>query len=81
MGDQGVTKPLTTGQVAQYCHVTHRGVLKWVKAGKLKAYRTPGRHNRINIEDFLSFLKEYGMPVPSVFQQAFYQKEGGSFLR
>jgi len=58
--------PLTTGQIAKYCHVTHRGVLKWVESGKLKAYRTPGKHSRVSIEDFLEFLKKYNMPVPAV---------------
>ena len=56
--------PLTTGQVAKYCHVTHRGVLKWVASGKLKAYRTPGKHSRVNREDFIAFLHQYKMPVP-----------------
>src|SRR5271168_2401834 len=62
--DSNGKRPLTTGQIAQYCHVTHRGVLKWVESGKLKAYRTPGKHSRVSVEDFLSFLKEYNMPVP-----------------
>ncbi len=57
-------RPLTTGEVARYCHVTHRAVLKWVATGKLKAYRTPGKHSRVNMDDFLGFLKEYSMPVP-----------------
>jgi two-component system, OmpR family, response regulator VicR len=57
-------RPLTTGEIAKYCHVTHRGVLKWVESGKLKAYRTPGKHSRVSIEDFLNFLKEYNMPIP-----------------
>jgi excisionase family DNA binding protein len=61
-------RPLTTGQIAQYCHVTHRGVLKWVESGKLKAYRTPGNHSRVSVEDFLCFLKEYHMPIPAVLQ-------------
>jgi len=61
-------RPLTTGQIAGYCHVTHRGVLKWVESGKLKAYRTPGKHSRVSIEDFLSFLKRYNMPVPADLQ-------------
>lgn len=61
-------RPLTTGQIAKYCHVTHRGVLKWVESGKLKAYRTPGKHSRVSIEDFLVFLKEYKMPVPAELQ-------------
>src|ERR1700691_3737542 len=59
--------PLTTGQIAKHCHVTHRGVLKWVESGKLKAYRTPGNHSRVSIEDFISFLKEYNMPIPAEF--------------
>jgi excisionase family DNA binding protein len=61
-------RPLTTGQVAQYCHVTHRAVLKWVASGKLKAYRTPGKHSRVSVPDFLEFLQQYHMPVPAEFQ-------------
>ena len=55
---------LTTGEIAKYCHVTHRGVLKWVASGKLKAYRTPGNHSRVSVEDFINFLREYKMPIP-----------------
>jgi excisionase family DNA binding protein len=62
--------PLTTGEIAQYCHVTDRAVLKWIDEGKLKAYRTPGHHSRVHAEDFLSFLKEYGMPIPTDFQRS-----------
>jgi len=70
MGTENDNKgPLTTGQIAQFCHVTHRGVLKWVESGKLKAYRTPGKHSRVSVEDFLSFLKEYKMPIPSQLQE------------
>jgi len=63
-------EPLTTGEIAKHCHVTHRGVLKWVESGKLKAYRTPGKHSRVSIEDFLNFLKEYNMPIPEELQPA-----------
>jgi two-component system response regulator VicR len=58
------TGPLTTGAIADYCHVTYVAVLKWISSGKLKAYRTPGKHCRVNQEDFLAFLKEYHMPIP-----------------
>jgi excisionase family DNA binding protein len=47
--------------------VTDRAVLKWIDEGKLKAYRTPGNHSRVSIEDFLAFLAEYKMPVPAEF--------------
>lgn len=61
-------RPLTTGEIANYCHVTYRAVLKWIVAGKLKAYRTPGKHSRVEIKDFLEFLSRYKMPIPSEFQ-------------
>ncbi len=60
--------PLTTGEVAKYCHVSHRAVLKWVTTGKLKAFRTPGNHNRISTKEFVEFLKKYNMPIPPKFQ-------------
>ena len=56
-------KPLTTGDVAKYCHVTPIGVKKWIRSGKLKAYRTPGGHYRINRDDFRGFLGRYRMPI------------------
>ena len=75
MGSDNLDKrPLTTGQIAQYCHVTHRGVLKWVESGKLKAYRTPGKHSRVSVEDFLNFLKQYKMPIPEGLQASVLKK-------
>ena len=57
-------KPLTTGEIADLCHVHLRTVLQWVHDGKIKAYRTPGNHSRIKVEDFIAFLKQYNMPIP-----------------
>jgi excisionase family DNA binding protein len=68
-------RPLTTGQIAQYCHVSHRAVLKWVASGKLKAYRTPGKHSRVSIEDFVAFLNLYHMPVPAEFVHTIAQRK------
>jgi excisionase family DNA binding protein len=56
--------PLTTGEIAEHCHVSYRTVLVWIEEGKLRSYTTPGGHNRVKIEDFVSFLKKYNMPVP-----------------
>ncbi|MBF0384996.1 MAG: response regulator [Candidatus Omnitrophica bacterium] len=61
-------RPLTTGEIAKYCHVSHRAVLKWVTSGKLKSFRTPGNHNRVSLKEFLDFLKQYNMPIPSKFK-------------
>ena len=41
---------LTTGEVAKLCGVTPDAVLKWIKAGKLPAARTPGGHFRVSRE-------------------------------
>jgi len=61
---------LTTSEVAQYCQVTNDGVVKWIKAKKLKAYSTPGGHYRIRKSDFREFLGRYGMPVdPNFFAE------------
>ena len=41
---------MTTGDVARLCGVTPDAVLKWIKAGKLPATRTPGGHYRVSSE-------------------------------
>jgi excisionase family DNA binding protein len=57
----------TTAEVARYCAVTNDGVLKWIKAGKLRAFSTPGGHYRISSEDFRAFLQRFDMPVDEAF--------------
>ena len=57
-------KTLTVGKIAQYCQVEPRTVFNWLVAGKLKSYRTPGRHSRVTLQDFLAFLETYKLPVP-----------------
>jgi excisionase family DNA binding protein len=59
----GSTKPLTTGEVAKYCHVSQATILNWINKGKLKAYVTPGGHHRILLPDLLALLEAYGMPL------------------
>ncbi|MHC5038094.1 MAG: response regulator [Planctomycetota bacterium] len=61
--------PLTTGDVAAYCHVSHVTVFRWIKRGLLQAYSTPGGHYRIRANDLVTFLKNQGMPVPEALEQ------------
>ena len=64
-------RTLTTGEIAQYCGVNFRTVIRWIKRGLLKAYQLPGRgDNRVAVEDFLEFLRENKMPVPPEFRDA-----------
>jgi excisionase family DNA binding protein len=55
---------LTSHQAADLIQVNPSSVNKWVKEGRIPAYRTPGGHRRIQAADLVAFLTEYAMPVP-----------------
>lgn len=54
----------TTHEVAKFCDVTVPGVIRWIKTGKLRAYKTPGGHRRIEPGDLMEFMKRFGLPIP-----------------
>ena len=56
------TPLITTGAVADHCHVTYKTVQNWIKSGVLRAARTPGGHNRIRVEEFEEFLAKHALP-------------------
>jgi excisionase family DNA binding protein len=62
-------KVYTTFEVSRFCRVDISTVMGWVDDGKLKAYRTPGGHRRINHSDLLTFLKKYQMPIHPVLRK------------
>lgn len=60
---------LTTGDIAKYCDVNLRTVIRWIEKGHLKSFKLPGRgNNRILITDFLAFMDEYQIPIPKEFR-------------
>lgn len=61
-------KPFTTRNIAKYCDVTIHAVNKWINAGKLNAYRTPGNHKKILEKDFIEFLQRNNMLIPDELQ-------------
>jgi len=64
-------KVFTTGQVAKICKVAPRTVSKWFDSGRLKGYRIPGSQDRrIPREYLVKFLKEHGMPLGDLEDQA-----------
>ncbi len=64
------TQTLTTGEVAKHCGVHFRTVIRWIEKGYLKAYQLPGRgDNRVQLSDFVEFLKKNSLPIPTAFQQ------------
>ena len=51
-------KTLTSGEIATYCDVNLRTVIRWIESGKLKGFKLPGRgNNRVLVSDFVSFLE------------------------
>lgn len=60
---------LTTGEVADYCGVHYRTVLRWIKDEKLNAYRLPnGGEHRVKQNDFICFLEKNNIPIPEGLQ-------------
>lgn len=55
---------LTSYQVGSLLQVNPSSVNKWVKDGRIPAFRTPGGHRRIRASDLVAFLNEHHMPVP-----------------
>lgn len=56
---------LSTGQIAQYCGVHLRTVIRWIEQGHLKGYKLPGRgNNRVLKNEFIDFLTKQNMPIP-----------------
>ena len=56
-------KGLSTGQAAKICSVTPDTILKWIRAGRLRATRTPGGHNRIDRADLEQLMRPNGASV------------------
>ncbi len=59
----------TTFEISQICGVNPTTVQNWVKAKKLTAFQTPGGHRRVRREDLISFMREFGIPLPAEFLQ------------
>ena len=47
---------LTTFQAAKLLSVSPDAILKWIKSGKLSAFKTPGGHHRIESRDIEELL-------------------------
>jgi excisionase family DNA binding protein len=54
---------LTTGQAAAHCQVSTPTLKSWIREGQLRAFKTPGGHARIAVDEFQRFLKRYRMPT------------------
>jgi excisionase family DNA binding protein len=48
---------LTTFQAAKLCGVSHKSIERWIDAGLLPGFRTPGGHRRVHRADLLGFVQ------------------------
>lgn len=62
-------KYYTTSEAARLLSVSSDTVLKWVRAGKIKSYRTPGGHARIPVEAINAILPDSKMAIRPVPQE------------
>lgn len=56
---------LTSHEAGGLIQCNPSSINKWVKEDRIPCFRTPGGHRRIKVADFIVFLKEHKMPVPS----------------
>ncbi len=57
----------TTGEVAKYCNVTIRTVIKWFESGTLEGFKIPNsRDRRIPHEKLVEFMKTNGFPLDTL---------------
>ncbi len=59
-----MARTLSTFVIAQMLHVDPGSVANWIDQKLLRAYRTPGGHRRVMIEDLVAFLRLHKMPIP-----------------
>ena len=58
------TRFLSSHEVAELMQVSPSAVLRWIEQGRLRAFRTPGGHRRIQTPALVEFLRKHQMPVP-----------------
>jgi excisionase family DNA binding protein len=58
-----VSKFYTTKQIADLCGVHITTAIRWIDAGQLKAYRTPGGRRRVAADELQGFLERHQIPV------------------
>ena len=57
-------RDLSTEQAATLMGVHARSVLRWIRAGRLRAWQTGGGRSRIRPEDLARFMRDRGMDIP-----------------
>ena len=70
-------KWLTVKDIADYCMVDRVTVRRWIRGGKLFAFKLPSGHYRITLVDFRDFLGRWHIPVEDWLLESKSEKKGG----
>jgi excisionase family DNA binding protein len=60
---------LTATQIAAFCDVDLKTIHNWADRGKIRGWRTTGRHLRFRRLDVVDFLRAYGFPIPAAIRE------------
>lgn len=64
-------KTFSTGDIAKYCDVNLRTVIRWIEKGELEGFKLPGRgNNRVTEEALFVFLNRHNIPIPDDLKKA-----------
>jgi excisionase family DNA binding protein len=61
---------LTATQIAAFCDVDLKTIHNWADRGKIRGWRTSGRHLRFRRADVVEFLRAYGFPMPIALRES-----------
>lgn len=61
---------LSSWEVGDLLQVNPSSINKWVKEGRIPAFRTPGGHRRIRVSDLVQFLDTHKMPIPKALAES-----------
>ncbi len=59
----------TTKQISELCGVHITTAIRWIDAGELRAFRTPGGRRRVAGEDLREFLRKLKLPLPDALKE------------
>ena len=58
-------RTFSSRQIGQIVGADPSSVNRWIDSNRLKAFRTPGGHRRVLLDDLIIFLNELKIPIPN----------------
>ena len=69
------SKVFSALEVANICGVVNQTAINWIKAGHLKAYKTPGGQFRVTPENLAEFMEKRGSEIPESLKTILREKQ------